>query len=429
MKCRSKGEQSTPLSANPEVLGSLIGQSLPMQELARQVERVLQSDITVSIFGESGTGKELVSRAIHDGGPRRRGPFVAINCAAIPASLQESELFGHERGAFTGATHLRLGCFEQTNGGTLFLDEIGEMSASTQAMLLRTLQERTVRRVGGFGELPIDVRIICASRRDLLAEVECGRFRQDLYFRLVVYPIELPPLRVRNGDIALLVAHTLDRLQSDEGRRVTRMRPAALEALTRYSWPGNVRELINVVHRSLLSCQADEITLADLPAHIRSTVIPTAPPSSQREVAVGTTPLLPEARETVMPLREIERYAIEHALGLAEGNVCKAAKMLCISRAKLYRRIASLSTGLGPYDGKDHVSVRSARPPRVGAALRGRTEGTSQRRSSRRNANCAGPSPIAPVVSAVAPMESSGAQHHDGSRTLAHLSTGARRSR
>ncbi len=170
-------------------IDGIVGQSPPMQELARQVERVLGSDVAVCISGGSGTGKELVAQAIHAGGPRRRGPFVAINCAAIPDSLQESELFGHERGAFTGATQTHRGRFEQAAGGTLFLDEVGEMSPSAQAALLRTLQEKTIRRVGGLAEIPVDVRILCATNRDLKAEVEAGRFREDLYFRLVVYPI------------------------------------------------------------------------------------------------------------------------------------------------------------------------------------------------------------------------------------------------
>src|SRR4051812_32671078 len=161
---------------------TLLGESAKMRELALKIERVVESDITVAIFGESGTGKELVARAIHAGGPRRRGPFVAINCAAIADSLQDSELFGHERGAFTGALSQRRGCFEQASGGTLFLDELGEMSASTQARLLRTLQERTIRRVGGNEDVPIDVRIVCATRRDLSAEVASDRFREDLYF-------------------------------------------------------------------------------------------------------------------------------------------------------------------------------------------------------------------------------------------------------
>ncbi len=323
-----------------EVLGAIVGQSRPMRELAQQVSRVFESDVAVCVFGESGTGKELVARAIHNGGPRQRGPFVAINCAGIPESLQESELFGHERGAFTGATQMRRGRFEQANGGTLFLDELGEMSLGTQAALLRTLQERTVRRVGGATEIPVDVRIVCATHRDLREEVEAGRFREDLYFRLVVYPIHLPALRDRREDIPMLVGHFLRKLSPDVGRKVDRIAPEALDALARHDWPGNVRELENVVHRSLLACRGDEIALADLPADIRRGVLPVLPPAPERPGATRWEDDFPE--DEVVPLRELERRAIQHALKVTQGSVSKAAKLLGIGRATLYRRIASL---------------------------------------------------------------------------------------
>jgi DNA-binding NtrC family response regulator len=322
------------------VLGSIVGKSPPMRELAQQVQRVLESDVAVCIFGESGTGKELVARAIHNGSARRRGPFVAINCAGIPESLQESELFGHERGAFTGATQMRRGCFEQANGGTLLLDELGEMSLQTQASLLRTLQEKTIRRVGGSSESPIDVRIVCATHRDLRAEVEAGRFREDLYFRLVVYPISLPSLRNRLEDIPTLVGHFLRSLSKDIGREVHSISPEALEALGRHHWPGNVRELQNVVHRSLLACRGDEITLSDLPPDIRELALPAILPS----VAVnGNGARYHEpTEEDIVPLRELERRAIQRALRATHGSVGRAAKLLGIGRATLYRRIATL---------------------------------------------------------------------------------------
>jgi len=319
------------------VLGSIVGQSPKMRELAQQVERVLSSDVAVCVFGESGTGKELVARAIHNGSGRRRGPFVAINCAGIPESLQESELFGHERGAFTGATQLRRGCFEQANGGTLLLDELGEMSLTTQASLLRTLQEKTIRRVGGSSETPIDVRIVCATHRDLRAEVEAGRFREDLYFRLVVYPIYLPPLRERLDDIPLLVGHFLRTLEAGIGKEVKRISPEALDALTRHRWSGNVRELQNVVHRSMLACRGDEIALADLPADIRNAVLPPLP------MINGKGAHHEAARDDeILPLRELERRAIQRALRATHGSVGRAAKLLGIGRATLYRRIATL---------------------------------------------------------------------------------------
>src|SRR6187431_780704 len=322
-----------------DVLGSIIGHSPAMRELAHQVERVLESDVAVCVFGESGTGKELVARAIHSGGSRRRQPFVAINCAGIPESLQESELFGHERGAFTGATHMRRGCFEQANGGTLLLDEIGEMSLQTQASLLRTLQEKTIRRVGGSGEIPIDVRMVCATHRDLRAEVEAGRFREDLYFRLVVYPIHLPPLRERLDDIPLLVGHFLRTLTSDVGRQVQRISPEALEAMSRHRWPGNVRELQNVVHRSLLACRGDEINLADLPPDIRELGLPSLGLSV---VPSNGASVNGHVENEILPLRELERRAIQRALRATQGSVGKAAKLLGIGRATLYRRIATL---------------------------------------------------------------------------------------
>jgi DNA-binding NtrC family response regulator len=317
------------------VLGSIVGQSPKMRELARQVERVLSSDVAVCIFGESGTGKELVARAIHNGSPRRRGPFVAINCAGIPESLQESELFGHERGAFTGASGMRRGTFEQAHGGTLLLDELGEMSLTTQASLLRTLQEKTIRRVGGSQEIPIDVRIVCATHRDLRAEVEAGRFREDLYFRLVVYPVHLPPLRERSDDIPLLVGHFLRTLEEGLGRKVKRISPEALDALGRHRWSGNVRELQNVVHRSLLACRGDEIGLADLPADIRNNVLPSIPALANRRANDS-------GEDEVVPLHELERRAIQRALRVTHGSVGKAAKLLGIGRATLYRRIATL---------------------------------------------------------------------------------------
>ncbi|WP_437640415.1 sigma-54 interaction domain-containing protein [Sorangium sp. So ce854] len=319
-------------TAEPQV--ELIGESAPMRALARQIDRVARSDVTVAIFGESGTGKELVARAIHQRGPRAGGPFVAINCAAIPESLQEAELFGHERGSFTGATHARPGCFEQANHGTLLLDELGEMSLSTQTCLLRALQQRAIRRVGGSTEIPLDVRVVCATQRDLRAEVESGRFREDLYFRLVVFPIEVVPLRDRREDVAHLVDHALGVLEG--GRRV-RVRRDALDALEAYSWPGNVRELFNVVHRSILSCEGGEITAADLPGYVRQ-----APASA-----------------VVTPLAQIERAAIERALAACGQSVTKAAEMLGISRATLYRRVAQFRAEGG------EAPPSSPRRPRV----------------------------------------------------------------
>jgi DNA-binding NtrC family response regulator len=324
------------------VLDTIVGGSPAMREMARQVERVLESDVAVCVFGESGTGKELVARALHQGGPRRSGPFVAINCAAIPASLQESELFGHERGAFTGAVQTRLGCFERARGGTLLLDEVGEMSPTTQAVLLRTLQERTVRRVGGNQEIPIDVRIVCATHRDLRGEVDAGRFREDLYFRLVVYPIHLAPLRERIEDLPLLVAHFLEKLRARTNHGVRRVSAEALAVLSRYRWPGNVRELENVVHRSVLACGGDEIGIQDLPPDMRESALREALAEVGRPAPGDPVDDGLGASGTVIPLRELELRAIRKALRVTGGSVAKAAKLLGIGRATLYRRLSEL---------------------------------------------------------------------------------------
>ena len=318
---------------------SIVGSSPAMRELSQQVDRVLESDVAVCLLGESGTGKELVARAIHQGGPRKSGPFVAINCAAIPASLQESELFGHERGAFTGATQTRLGCFESARGGTLLLDEVGEMSPAVQAVLLRTLQERTVRRVGGNQEIPTDVRIVCATHRDLRSEVDAGRFREDLYFRLVVYPIRLPALRDRVEDIPPLIAHFLEKLRSRGQHSVRHVAPDALEALSRHGWPGNVRELENVVHRCVLAARSDLIEIADLPPDLRSSGEPASGPVVLRDASETD-------EDTVVPLRELEERAIKKALRVTRGSVGRAAKLLGIGRATLYRRIAEIDVPL-----------------------------------------------------------------------------------
>jgi len=229
------------------------------------------------------------------------------------------------------------GRFEQAQGGTLFLDELGEMSAATQAALLRTLEERTVRRVGGAADIPVDVRIVCATHRDLESEVEAGRFRQDLYFRLVVYPVEIPALRARRDDLPSLVGHLLRKHRADVGRDVTRLSPDALEAMARYDWPGNVRERQNVVHRAMLSCDGDTIALEHLPPALRRGVLPPLP-----EPPPAPPPLPAEAPEPLLTLHELERRAIERALDAAQGSVGKAAKLLGIGRTTLYRRLAEL---------------------------------------------------------------------------------------
>jgi DNA-binding NtrC family response regulator len=255
-------------AASRDRLGDLLGRSEAMHEIFRTIRRIAGSRATVLIRGESGTGKELAARAIHALGPRRARPFVAVNCAGIPDTLIESELFGHERGAFTDARERRIGRFEAASGGTLFLDEIGELAAPVQAKLLRALQERSVDRVGGSAPVDVDVRVVAATHRDLEKEVEAGRFRADLYYRIHVVPLELPPLRERRDDIRPLALHFLERVRQEAGRGPTRIAPRALDALERFPWPGNVRELANAIERAVALSDRDVLELADLPPGI-----------------------------------------------------------------------------------------------------------------------------------------------------------------
>ena len=305
---------------------NIVGSSAAMRHVYSQIEKVLSSDITIFISGESGTGKELAAKAIHYGSLRSDEPFIDVNCAAIPEGLQESELFGHEKGAFTGALATHPGKFEQAAGGTIFLDEVGEMSPSAQARLLRVLQERCLQRVGGTKTIDLDVRVISASNRNLEQMVADGSFRQDLFYRLVVFPIELPPLRDRRDDIPLLVDHFIEKYARDAGKRVTGIQPTAIAALKAHGWPGNVRELENVIHRSLLITDGPEITDADLPPGLGST--------SGDGVGGSSAPI-----SVAMSLDELERAAIEKALKRHGGNLSDVARQLGIGRSTLYRKL------------------------------------------------------------------------------------------
>jgi len=279
----------------------------------------------VLILGESGTGKELVARAIHQHSPRSKRPFVAVNCGAIPKELVESELFGHVRGAFTGAERDRPGLFEQADGGTLFLDEVGDMSAAMQSRLLRVLEEGKVRRVGGERALPVDVRIVAATHRDLSAEIKAGRFRQDLFYRLQVLSIEIPPLRERTGDVPLLVAHFLERIAAERQRPPWVVDEDALALFTRYHWPGNVRELQNALQRLSLLAGSRAISaalIASDPVLSRSLSRP----------AAGEKP--------AFSLASAERDQVRNALAASGGNRKAAAVLLGVSRATLYRKLA-----------------------------------------------------------------------------------------
>ena len=309
-------------SENRRLEAQLPGRTMPglltldpeMQRVCRTIEKVAPTSATVLILGESGTGKELLARALHEQSPRASNRFVAINCAAIPENLLESELFGYEKGAFTGATRQTPGKIEVAHGGTLFLDEIGDLPMSLQAKLLRFLQERVIERVGGRQEIPVDVRIVCATHQTLKDYIQQGRFREDLYYRLAEIVVEIPPLRARRGDAALL-AHAFVRRFSDEQRRGSlSLLPEAVAAIEAHAWPGNVRELENVIKRAVIIVDGSTISAADLG--------------------------LSDANSEALNLREVreeaERNAVLRALGRVNGNLTRAAELLGVSRPTLY---------------------------------------------------------------------------------------------
>jgi DNA-binding NtrC family response regulator len=250
---------------------NIIGQSGVMQEVFRSVEKVVDSNVTLLVQGESGTGKELIAKATHYHSKQRSGqPFVAVNCSALPETLLESELFGHEKGSFTGATGRRIGKFEQANGGTIFLDEIGDMSATMQAKMLRVLQEKEFERVGGNELVKVDTRVISATNKDLQKAVKEDEFREDLFYRISVFPIKMPPLRERKEDIPLLAAHFMAKYSAEEGKEIDQIAPDALDLLMKYGWPGNVRELENAIERAVVLATPPEIVLNDLPVAVQS---------------------------------------------------------------------------------------------------------------------------------------------------------------
>jgi len=313
----------------PERVGDLIGHSTAMRDVFRAIQRLAESPTTVLITGESGTGKELAARALHELGPRAAGPFVTINCAAVPASLMESELFGHERGAFTDARERRVGRFEAAGGGTLFLDEIGELDAGVQAKLLRALAERRIERLGGDASIELDARLLVATNRDLLHEVEVGRFRKDLFYRIQGVPLELPPLRDRRDDVRQLTLHFLAAAREAAGRGPDRIAPSVYAALERHAWPGNVRELRNAIEHAVALAETEVVQLGDLPpALVRATQL-----RGLRD-AVGSGGLgLDEA------LGELERGLLAEALAAAGWNQTRAAGRLRITRRALKLRM------------------------------------------------------------------------------------------
>jgi two-component system response regulator HydG len=306
--------------------GKLLGSSDAMRPVYDVLERIADSSATVLVTGESGTGKEVVARALHDTGPRKAKPFVAINCSAVPESLLESELFGYTRGAFTDARAPRTGLVLQANGGTLLLDEIGDMPMPLQAKLLRALQERTVRPVGGDTEVPFDVRVIATTNRDLRALIDEQRFREDLYFRINVIHIELPPLRARGGDVLVLAQHFVELHAARAGKTVTGIAPEAAERLLVYPWPGNVRELQNCIERAIALTRHPEIRVEDLPETVRT--------FKRSHVLVAAS----DPSELV-PLAEVERRYVLRVVEAAGGNKSLAAQILGITRKTLYRKL------------------------------------------------------------------------------------------
>jgi DNA-binding NtrC family response regulator len=307
----------------------LVGRSPAMREVYGLLERAAGLEITVLLVGETGTGKELAARAIHHQGRRQEGPFVPINCGAIPAELIESELFGHKKGAFTGAGEAKVGLFEEASGGTLFLDEIGELPLPVQVKLNRALQERELRRVGENQARSFDARIIAATHRDLLAEVKAGRFREDLYYRLNVFQVRLPALRERREDLSLLSRYFLDKHNTTHGRSIRGFEPAALRALLDHLWPGNVRQLENALERAVAVADGDEIRLQDLPADLRA--------EGGAQAGHTVSPDLPY-KEALERIREQGSVAYLRAvLQKAGGNVTRAAELAGIERESLHR--------------------------------------------------------------------------------------------
>ena len=299
----------------------MVGASPQMQRVYALIKQAAESEITVLIRGESGTGKELVAKAFHFNSSRKTGPFLAINCAAIPEALIESELFGHERGSFTGATRQKIGAFERPAGGTIFLDEIGDMQPALQAKLLRVLQEREISRVGGTVTIPVDIRVIAATNKDLEDAVEAGAFREDLFYRLAAFPIAIPPLRERREDIFPLAKHFLEKHAERGGKSISGISTAALRLLLQYDWPGNVRELENAIEHAVVLETADVLQASNLPPQF-SPVVPSDPVSSR-----------------VLPLAEVERRALIRALEASDNNIAEAARALGIDRATLYRKL------------------------------------------------------------------------------------------
>ncbi|MFQ5651064.1 MAG: sigma-54-dependent transcriptional regulator [bacterium] len=320
--------QRENLALRQQIRGSyeMVGESRAMKEILDQIAKVAPTPGRVLITGESGTGKELIARAIHQNSPRKKGPFIKVNCAAIPEELIESELFGSVKGAFTGATENRDGKFSLAHGGTIFLDEIGDMSLKVQSKVLRVLQEGEFEKVGGSKTIQVDVRVLAATNKDLEQEAKQGRFRDDLYFRLNVIPIVSPPLRRRKEDIPILVQHFIATFSRENGYPARQLSHEAMQALQAYGWPGNIRELRNIVERFMIMCPSEVVNLTDLPAHIQT-------PTSRTPFNLESGMTLKEVRENV------ERTFIVQTLKRNKWNISQAAKEMDVDRTNLHKKI------------------------------------------------------------------------------------------
>jgi nitrogen regulation protein NR(I) len=362
---RTRQSSLRSVRADGRTRAAIIGESPGMQEVFRVIDKVAPTPSTVLVTGESGTGKELVATALHEGSPRRDRPFIKVNCAAIPKDLVESELFGYERGAFTGAVTSKPGRFELADGGTLFLDEIGEIPVEMQVKLLRALQESEFERVGGIKTVRVDVRLIAATNRELQEEIDAGRFRKDLYYRLAVVPIRLPALRERRGDIPMLARHFLEKYNRRLGKSLSGLTPECELALQGYAWPGNIRELENLMERVVLFADGPEVQAADLPEPLRpgpSPLAPPGPPPATHPTPIPLGSLMGHdgahgeggLKEVVrMRAAELERDLIQRALEETGGNVTRAAKLLQISRKSLQTKMKEFGLREASSEGRD----------------------------------------------------------------------------
>jgi two-component system nitrogen regulation response regulator NtrX len=336
LRQRTLEAENRALRARVDRQYAMVGESAAIRQVRDQIAMAGPTNGRVLIYGENGTGKELVARGIHTSSRRRSGQFVEVNCAAIPEELIESELFGHVRGAFTGAVADRRGKFEVADGGTIFLDEIGDMSLKTQAKVLRVLQEQVMEPVGGTNRIRVDARVVAATNKDLQAEIKAGQFREDLYFRLNVIPIFVPPLRERQEDIPLLADHFMAEFAQEYGRRLKRFDASAIKTLQRYSWPGNVRELRNVIERLMIMVPGDAITTSDL----SFLDVPLMPAASAASAGSSEKLTLHEARD------QFERDLILKTLAEQQGNMSRTAEALGVERSNLYRKMKTF--GIAP---------------------------------------------------------------------------------